>query len=222
VRNAAVGMLFPVRRTGARSRSGVKHPRIRRFARRIGADRNPLRRRVDKFEIAARFALVITFLVAAPLLAPVTGHAAAITGMRQVRQDRSWREVNAVLKVPAPQQFSGYGSLATFWVPARWTMPSGQVRSGQVPTKAGTRAGAKVSIWVTAAGAVTGRRPMTAGMVRVRTLLVQYLTVAGLGLTLLLFGFLLRVLLNRRRMSYWAMEWACFGPRWTTRRWPKT
>src|ERR1022692_1850231 len=67
-----------------------------------------------------------------------------------------------------------------------------------------------------------GRHPMTVGMVKVRTALVEFLTVAGVAIVLLALGGLVRLLLNRRRMAYWGIEWACFGPRWSTRRWPRS
>jgi hypothetical protein len=177
---------------------------------------------MDKWESAARITLLIAFLVAAPLLAPVAGHFTATNGMREVRQEKSWREVTAVLTLPAPRQFYGYGSSATFWVPARWRAPSGVRRTGDVPTRAGAPAGSPISIWVTWAGQVTGRQPLTAGLVQVREVLAEIGSVAGLAIVVLLLLGLLRLGLNRRRMTYWAVEWACIGPRWTTRRWPKT
>ena len=165
---------------------------------------------------------MIAFLVAAPLMAPWVGHLASVAGMRQVRQERSWQQVNAVLTHSAPHQSYGYGALTTYWVPARWTAPSGTVRSGEVPARAGMPAGTKIEVWVDGAGRVMGHQPVTTDAVRVRTVLSEYVTVAGLGIILLLLAGLITIMLNRRRMTYWAMEWACFGPRWTTRRWPKT
>jgi hypothetical protein len=216
-------MLTLVRRTGGRSlRAKRVRPLTRRAVRWLGADGNPLRRRMDKWESAARITLLIAFLIAAPLLSPVVGHLTAMNGFREVRQEKSWREVTAVLTLPAPQRFYGYGSSGTFWVPARWRAPSGARRTGDVATRAGAPAGSPVSIWVTSAGRVTGRPPLTAGLVRVREVLAEAGIVAGLALVVMLMLGLLRLGLNRRRMTYWAVEWSCIGPRWTTRRWPKT
>jgi hypothetical protein len=63
---------------------------------------------------------------------------------------------------------------------------------------------------------------MTIGMVRTRSVLLGLGSVVGLALALLLLAGLTRLLLNRRRMLYWGIEWACFGPRWSTRRWPRS
>jgi hypothetical protein len=68
---------------------------------------------------------------------------------------------------------------------------------------------------------VTGRQPLTAGIVQARSVLFGIASVAGLAAGLLLLGWLIGLVLNRRRMAYWGIEWACFGPRWTTRRWPR-
>jgi hypothetical protein len=216
-------MLTPVRRTGGRNRDIMTaRPLRKQIARSIGADGNPLRRPMDKFEIALRIALVIAFLVLAPLLTPLSGRLANTSGMAQVRQDTSWRQVHAVVRERAPQQFYGYGSMSAYWVPASWKTPSGLRRSGLVPVRAGTAEGSTVDVWVDGAGRITGRAPMTPGMAGFRTGLTEYATVVGLAVvTLALIG-LVRLLMNRRRMAYWEMEWRCFGPRWSTRRWPRS
>jgi multisubunit Na+/H+ antiporter MnhG subunit len=218
-----MGMLIPVRRTGGRSAGAVSPRRLmRRIARWIGADGNPLRRRVDKVEIWMRILLVLAFLVVAPLITPLVGHNTEASDTRMARQDASWTQVQAIVRRPAPQQFYGYGSLTTYWVRATWTAPSGAPRHGLVPVRAGTTSGTRVAVWVNGRGQVTGRPPMTAGTVRFRTILSEYVTAAGLALVVLGLIGLLRLLLNRRRMTTWGLEWACFGPRWSTRRWPRS
>jgi len=196
-------------------------PLIRRFARSIGADRNPLRRPIDRFECALKLLLVLAFLICGPLLAPAAAHLSQVAGMDEVRKEASWRQVDAVLLRPAPSHFSGYGSMATFWVAGRWQAPSGATREGMVPSRAGMPAGTKIRIWVDWAGRVTGRQPLNTSMVQARSVLVGIGSVAALAAGLLVLAWLIRVILNRRRMAYWGIEWACFGPRWTTRRWPR-
>jgi len=197
-------------------------PLIRRIARWIGVDRNPLRRPIDRFESALRLLLVLAFVICGPLLAPATAHLSQIAGLQEVHRESSWRQVDAVLLHPAPSHMSGYGSMATFWVAGRWRAPSGAAKQGMVPTRTGVPAGTKVRIWVDWAGRVTGRQPMSVGMVQARSVLVGVGSVAGLAGALLVLGWLIKVTLNRRRMAYWGIEWACFGPRWTTRRWPRS
>ena len=212
-----------MRRTGDRSsRHAPRVPLRKRITRWIGADRNPLRRPIDRFESVVRILLVLAFLVGAPLLGPATHRLADVAGVAQVRREVSWRQVEAVLQRPSPRQFYGYGSLATFWVPGRWRAPSGANRHGLVPAKSGDPAGSKVRVWVDWAGRVTNRHPMTIGMVRTRSVLLGLGSVVGLALALLLLAGLTKLLLNRRRMLYWGIEWACFRPRWSTRRWPRS
>jgi hypothetical protein len=196
-------------------------PLIKRIARSIGADRNPLRRPIDRFESGIRLMLVLAFVICGPLLAPATAHLSQVAGLAEVQREASWRQVDAVLLHQAPSRFAGYGSMATLWVAGRWRAPSGATRVGMVPTRNGMPAGSKVRIWVNWTGRVTGRQPLTAGVVQARSVLFGIASVAGLAAGLLLLAWLIGLVLNRRRMAYWGIEWACFGPRWTTRRWPR-
>jgi hypothetical protein len=208
-----------VRRTGDRgSRSAPLVPLRKRITRWIGADRNPLRRPIDRFENGVRVVLLVAFLIGAPLVGPAAHHLAEVAGVQQVHREASWREVHAVLTRSAPPQFYGYGSLATFWVPGTWRAPSGAPRHGMIPARAGDASGGRVKIWVDWAGQVMNRHPMTVGMVRARSAVIEITSVIALALMLLLLAGLTRLMLNRRRMLIWGIEWACFGPRWSTRR----
>jgi hypothetical protein len=122
-------------------------PLSKRITRWIWADRNPLRRPIDRFESVVRILLVLAFLVGAPLLGPATHHLADVAGVAQVRREVSWRQVDAVLQRPSPRQFYGYGSLATFaCLPLARTVWSQQTcgRTGRLAILAGS----KVRVWV--------------------------------------------------------------------------
>jgi hypothetical protein len=190
---------------------------MRRMACWAGMDGNPLRRGLDRTERVMWLLLAVAFLVAAPILAPMAGHAARSAGQTEVRTQSSWREVNAVLVRHAPQQFYGYNSQMTVWVPGRWHAPSGGDKTGLVPAKPGTPAGTAVKIWVNGAGQMTGRQPLTSSVVGVRVAAVESLAVSLLAVLALLLAWLVRWVTDRRRMTYWAIEWACFGPRWSAR-----
>ncbi len=186
-----------------------------RLARWLGADGNPMRRRTDRVESAVKVVLLLVFLASGPLLASMTGSWVEQAGMHEMRQQQSWQQVNAVLLQPAPRPFDTYGSTASYWVAARWQAPSGKQQVGEVLTQAGAPAGTSVRIWVNQAGQLTGRQPMTMRVVVIRMVLAEILALGGLATALLFVSGLIRWQLNRRRMAYWAMEWAAFGPRWT-------
>jgi hypothetical protein len=188
-----------------------------RVAKLMGADGNPLRRGIDRLERAVWILLAAGFVASAPMLAPMAGRAAQSTGAGQVRNERSWREVKAVLLDRAPDHFGGYSSSEAVWVRGRWRSPGGQIMTGMIPAAPGTRARTAVPIWVDGSGHLTGGQPLTAGLVSARVVAIDVLAVAGLAILALLLAALVRWLTNRRRMTYWAIEWECFGPRWSAR-----
>ncbi len=182
-------------------------------------DGNPLRRGIDRAERAAWIILALAFLASAPLVVPLVGRAAKADGLNLVRQERSWREVDAVLQGRAPREMYGYGgSGGSVWVSGRWRAPSGRVRSGLVPAFSGAPAGTVVKVWVTPAGQLTSGAPLTGDMVGGRALAIEMLVAGGLAAAAALLGLAVRWLANRRRMAYWGLEWACIGPRWSSRR----
>jgi len=186
-------------------------------ARYLGADGNPLWRGIDRFERAVWVLLATGFLVAAPVLVPMAGRAAASVSLGQVRQERSWREVKATLLQRAPDHFSGYSTAQNVWVHGRRQAPSGRIRVGMIPALPGTPAGAVVPIWVDRAGQLTGEQPLTGSLVSARVVAIEVLAAAALAMIALLTAAFVRWLANRRRMAYWTIEWDCIGPHWSAR-----
>src|SRR6185437_2459169 len=120
----------------------------RRVVRFAGADGNPLRRGIDRMERALWILLLIGFLSAAPMLAPMAGWAAQSSSSGQVRNERSWREVRAVLLQRSPDHFYCYSSSEADWGRGRWRPPTGRVMTGMIPAQPGTPGGTPVPIWV--------------------------------------------------------------------------
>jgi hypothetical protein len=206
---------LPVRRVGGLPEAARRGSW--RVAKLAGADGNPLRRGIDRFEKAIWVLIATGFLVAAPLLVPMAGRAAASVSSGQVRQERTWREVKATLLQRAPDHYSGYGAAQAVWVHGRWQAPNGRILVGMIPAKPGTPAGAIVPIWVDRTGQLTGGQPLTASLVSARIVAIEILALVVLGSAALLLAAFVRWLTNRRRMTYWAIEWDCFGPRWSAR-----
>ena len=194
-------------------------PRLTRYARWLGLDRNPLRRRTDRIEAVMRLATVILFLVAVPLVCIAVAQLAAHLAQRQAHaQAAAERQVTAVLlqtvrpdHVPDP-----YSSVQMSMAPARWQPPGQPSRSGQVLAPDGARAGSIVTIWVDAAGAVTS--PPDTGVVDAAVAVAVVNTCLAAGLILLVSNGLARRALERRRLSEWDAEWRAIGPRWPGRR----
>jgi len=190
---------------------------LTRCARRLGFDRNPLRRRTDRIEAAIRLAAVILLLVAVPIATIAVGRQVDHLALRQAHaQQAADHQVTAVLLQQA--QATGvpdpYTSIQLTYVLARWQPPGQAPRSGQVLAAAGAHAGSTVKVWVDASGAVTSPPPdhrMIAGDVCIASI------VACLVACLLVLGSnaLARRVLDHRRLRAWDAEWRAGGPLWS-------
>jgi len=196
-------------------------PRMPRWLwlRGLWPDHNPLRRTSDRVEAAIVATALIVFLVGAPLVALFAGHWAAAAAHRVQRdQQGSWHQVTAVLLANASSTVDiGYGAVDTSEVRARWTMPDGTVRTGDVSAPAAARKGSTVRIWVDQSGAVTGPplRPQQAtGQAVLATVVAPFV----LGTVLICATSLALQLLDRRRLAAWDADWQATGPRWNTHR----
>jgi len=193
---------------------------LARHMRRLGFDRNPLRRRTDRIEAVMRLATIILLLVAVPIAAIAVGRQADHLALRQAHaQQGAEHQVTAVLLkhaqatgVPNP-----YTSVQLTYVLARWQSPGRPPRSGQVLAPAGAPAGSTVTIWVDSSGVIADPPPNRREIVGDVTMAA---VVAGLVASLLLLGAntLARRVLDRRRLKAWDAEWRATGPRWSGHR----
>ena len=195
--------------------------RIERLARKLGLDKNPLRRRTDRIAACLGAGLLAAFLVGAPLLAIAAAHVAGHLGAAEQRAQRSWHQVSAVLlrNAPVPAAFAS-GLYGGTWVPARWTAPDGRVRTGELDVTSGLNAGQKVGIWVNQAGLPTGP-PLTHRAVVARTVLAAAVAPIVLGIVLGFMAGVGRWVFDRRRLAGWDAAWASVGPHWTKRFWSR-
>ena len=203
-------------KNGTNGMSGMRS-RARRLARKLGLDRNPLRRPTDKVATWLMVQFLVVVLIGAPLFAIAAFTWAARVGAAEQRAERSWREVPAVLlrSVPVPDSFAG-GVFGYSWVPARWTAPNGKVRSGDIPVEVGLTAGRKVRLWVDAAGTPTDV-PLTHRAIVARAGTAAAVATVALLIALSSLALIVRWLLDRRRLTDWELAWAIVGPQWTKR-----
>lgn len=189
-----------------------------RCVRRLGLDRNPLRRPADRVEAAVRLATAILILVAVPIAAFMAGRAADHRFLRDAQEQQAAdRYVSAVLTQAAPAggpAADPYVTVQTRWVAARWTAADGSAHSGQILVPAGTSKGTKTPIWINTSGAITDPPP---GHWLVTNEVGVTVTVTSLGLIIMLLGGLglTRRALDRRRLSAWDAAWRATGPQWT-------
>jgi hypothetical protein len=189
------------------------------LARRMGVDANPLRRGCDRAEAWLRLGLVLVFLIASPLAAFGLGHLTNDASIRAARAEAAnEHQVTAVLlhRVSHNSDDPLYSTSELAWAQARWTAPDGRRRVGEVPAAVGSHAGRKVPIWVNDVGQLV-YPPIGQGQIASRVIAVVALTPAILAIILLGVGWLIRRLLDRRRIAGWATEWSAVEPLWTKR-----
>ena len=189
------------------------------LARRMGVDANPLRRGCDRAEAWLRLGLVLVFLIASPLAAFGLGHLTNDASIRAARAEAAnEHQVAAVLlhRVSHNSDDPLYSTSQLAWAQAKWTAPDGRRRVGEVPAAVGSRAGRTVPIWVNNIGQLV-YPPIGQGQIASRVIAVVALTPAILAIILLGVGWLIRRLLDRRRMAGWATEWSAVEPLWTKR-----
>lgn len=193
---------------------------LTRLARRLWMSNNRLRRRMDRIEAWITAGLLVVFLVGAPLSWFAAGRWAEQGVVREQHAQQSWRQVAAVLleAAPAEPQFEfGLPWNPAVMVLAHWMGPDGKDQIGQIPVKAGSWVGRTVQVWVDTLGRPTGP-PLPASVLAERVTSAKTLAPATLALLLLGLGWLVRRVMNRRRLAAWEADWALTGPRWTRRR----
>ncbi|MQY02613.1 Rv1733c family protein [Actinomadura macrotermitis] len=180
---------------------------MRRTWRRLGLERNPLRRRIDRVQRAFAVALLLlTLLIAVPAGA-WSWHLAYSSGLRAEQAEHAARH-RVVATVTAA---GGIGTAGDRYVHetvrATWTGSDGVVRTGTLPSWKNARAGARRAIWVDRQGVPVVRpRPHS------RTVTdAGYAAVAGAlaaGAPMLGAYLLLRRRCDRHRADLWEAAWA--------------
>ncbi|HEX2312327.1 MAG TPA: hypothetical protein VHJ17_01230 [Thermomonospora sp.] len=192
-----------------RPEGGRAPTRLGRLRRRLGFDRNTMRRPVDRVQWAVGLALTTVFLLVAPILVTWAWLWSYDSGARAERYERQTRQ-QVVATVVGPAGTGGERYLH-HTVRATWRAPDGTARSGRIPAWKEARAGARQRIWVERDGTVTVRpRPHS------RTLVDAGYAATGAalaaGLPLLGAYYLVRRRCDRVRDALWDAEWARIDP----------
>ena len=174
-------------------------------------DHNPLRRGSDRAQTAMLGLLLAAFLAGAPFAGHAAGGWVHATSARQAQAQM--HEVQATLLEAAPLA----GPYAVPDVDVRWLASDGRVHTGRIFVREGVAAGGTVTAWINQTGQPAGP-PLQHGQIVHRVQLAVGCAVGGLAVTLIVFGWLIRYFLDRRRMAAWDADWLAYGPRWTSRR----
>lgn len=169
-----------------------------RVTRGLWPDHNPLRRSSDRAEAGMLAALIIAFVVGAPLIALIAGRLTLSSTFTTVQaRQAGWRQVPATLLTDAPGAASFDPPM-----PATWTAPDGAARTGVVYPRLGARAGTTTPIWVNASGNQE-ERPLTPRQAATQADFIAAAAGTLWGLLLLAAGMLGRILIDARRMAGW-------------------
>jgi len=188
------------------------------LVRRLGWDRNPLRRRVDRVQTILTSVFLVVLLVLAPAVAALAGAHAYASGINaEKREKSSFRQVTAtVLKVT---EISGDGSGHFLHERAllQWKDPSGSVRTGLATLVTQARENDRLTRWVNGEGALSGR-PHTREQTLTRTVCDSVGVAAILVIAALECYRMGRRRLDRKRYELWDREWQQTAPKWTGQR----
>src|SRR5215472_1177633 len=186
-----------------------------KLARRLGRGTNPLRRRSDIVEAWLAPAAIIVFLVLSPLVAGLVDIGVQADNAAAQRVQQSWHSVSAVLlrAAPGPQSADNGANTWTEWTPARWTT-DGRHYTGNIPVRAGSRAGSTQTVWLDNTGHVrvpAMTRPELSGAIVTGILLA----LAALAIVIAVGARIARWWLDRKRIANWENAWLSVGPRWS-------
>jgi hypothetical protein len=198
----------------------MRKPAARRagLARRLGLDRNELRRASDLIEAWFVIVLVLAFVPLSVLATSAVAHWVHDSGKRELHAELSLRQVTGVLLPGAPAVGPARPPSPWSWEPVRWTA-AGVTRTGPAPVPSGTPAGARVPLWINDAGQAQ-LPPVTATQVTARVVAVAVVTPPAVAFFLWLAWRGLRWRLDRHRLARWGRAWSLVEPIWT--RWPKS
>jgi hypothetical protein len=188
--------------------------------RRLGWDRNPMRRATDRVQALLRAVLLAMLVIGGPIATTCAGHAVYASAARTARaQGMAWHRVPAlILRV---------GPVGTLWqrpdttgpatLSVRWTTPQGVSCTGEIAGRADAAPGSLTAVWIDKAGQLTAR-PLSRTDVWERVLEAVAVTAAALILLLSAISWAASAMLDRYRLAHWEVEWLAVEPQWTGRR----
>ncbi|CAL9625340.1 Rv1733c family protein [Streptomyces sp. enrichment culture] len=172
---------------------------------------NPLRRHDDVLEAWIVLAVWLVVLVGGAVVGALTARTAEDSFDRQ-RRERT--PVQAVVVADAPDDAPRAGTVSDqVRAKVRWTGADGATHTGTALVDRGEKAGARVTVWQDAHGALATQPPTTTEAAIEAALLGAAAAVAFAGAAVGA-GAAARWVLDKHRLELWAREWELVGPRW--------
>jgi hypothetical protein len=185
--------------------------------RRLGWDRNPIRRPVDRLQTILTVTMLVMVLAVAPLTAWLAAARAHDDGRRAEHRERAaYRLVAATVVYTGDVRATGAGKFIGETIRLRWPDRQGSARTGTIDVDHRVRAGAKVPVWVDESGALT-HRPRAPGQTRSATAWAAIAGVTGVVIPAVGGYLIARRRLDRHRYRRWENDWARIAPLWTRR-----
>jgi hypothetical protein len=185
--------------------------------RRLGWDRNPIRRSVDRLQTITTAVLLLLLTVVAPLTGWLMASHAYGDGQRAEHRERAaYRLVPATVIRIAEVRATGAGRFIAETVRLRWPDGRGGTREGSTELRRRARAGAGLPVWINAGGALT-HPPRAHGQTRSDTVWAGIAGVTGVAAPGIVIYLMTRRRLDRRRYGQWESDWATTAPLWTRR-----
>lgn len=184
--------------------------RLGRVRRRLGFDRNALRRPVDRRQQAVGVGAAVLFAVIAPPVSAVLAVDAYRSGVQA--EHRNLHRVTAHI---THTDSEGGAGLRHTYAEVTWTSADGRTRTTVVPADKSVRPGMGHEIWVDASGNLV-RRPQTRTGTLITTAVAGGMAVAVVGLPLLAVYLLVRRGCDHRREALWDEGWTALAHHETT------
>jgi len=182
---------------------------VRRTCRRVGLDRNPMRRREDRWQAVVALLLAVAAVAVVPLAVLLIGRPIYDTDIRAVHQ-----ETARLHRVDATVTEVGKAPLYAPITPVRvsWRDPDGTEHTGDHHSDVMVKVGAVVPIWLNDTGRPvqppSPTRPLS------RAVLTCGAVVATTVFACAAAYLLVRRGLDRRRVRLWETEWETIGINW--------
>ncbi|TDD62784.1 Rv1733c family protein [Actinomadura rubrisoli] len=180
---------------------------VTRLRRRLGLERNELRRPVDRVQRLVALGLLLLLLAAGPPLAAWAAAWSYDTGTRTERAERASRH-QVVATVTST---GGIGSAGDRYihetVQATWPGADGKPRAGTLPSWKNAKVGAHRTIWVDRRAEPTVR-PRPHSRTVTDAAYAATAAVLGVSMPLLLTYALVRRRCDRHRADLWEADWA--------------